>query len=225
MLLNFDQLLEKHDVNIKGCLHIGAYIGQEIIPYIKHEINHIIFFEPQEEIFDILAHNVNMISDEKTNVVLVNKAVGNENKSTTMFLSNTPGGIANGSGASSSMLKPKKHLEQYPHITFPKTQDVEMVRIDDFWYFTELDKSYYNFMNIDVQGYELEVLKGAEKTLEGIDYVMAEINRDEVYEGCALVDESDEFLGSYGFQRVETSWEGGTWGDGFYKKIGHTYSI
>ena len=220
MLLDFDQLIKKYDVNIRGCIHIGAYVGEEIVSYTKHKISHVIFFEPQEEIFNILAHNISTFSDEKMNIVLVNKAVGNENKSATMFLSNTPGGITNGSGASSSILKPKKHLEQYPHITFPKTQDVDMVRVDDFWYFTELDKSYYNFMNIDVQGYELEVLKGAEKTLEDIDYVMTEINRDEVYEGCALVDEIDEFLGSYGFQRVETSWEGDTWGDGFYKKTG-----
>lgn len=225
MLLNFDQLVKKHNLNIKGCLHIGAYIGQEIIEYMKHDINHVIFFEPQDDIFDILSHNMGVVCGKDTNVILVNKAVGNENKSTKMFLSNTPGGINNGSGASSSLLKPKKHLEQYPHITFPETQDVEMVRLDDFWYFTELDKSYYNFMNIDVQGYELEVLRSAEKTLEGIDYVMTEVNRDEVYEGCALVEDIDKFLGDYGFERVETSWDGDTWGDGFYKKMGHMYSI
>ena len=69
---------------------------------------------------------------------------------------------------------------------------------------------------MDVQGYELEVLKGGIKTLENIDYVYCEVNRDEVYENNALIQEIDEFLSSYDLVRVETDWMGGTWGDAFY---------
>ena len=42
-------------------------------------------------------------------------------------------------------------------------------------------ESSYNFLNMDVQGYELEVLKGGTTTLEKIEYVMTEVNRAEVY--------------------------------------------
>jgi hypothetical protein len=69
---------------------------------------------------------------------------------------------------------------------------------------------------MDVQGFELEVLKGATETLKGIDYVYCEINRDEVYEGCAKIWELDAFLKD--FTRVETSWAGGSWGDAIYIK-------
>jgi hypothetical protein len=69
---------------------------------------------------------------------------------------------------------------------------------------------------MDVQGYELEVLKGAKKTLENVDYVYCEVNRDEVYEGNAYVEELDEFLSQYNMERVETSWEGQIWGDALY---------
>ena len=74
----------------------------------------------------------------------------------------------------------------------------------------------YNFINMDVQGYELEVLKGATKTLEKVDYVYCEVNRDEVYENNAYVEELDEFLAQYNMERVMTSWEGQIWGDALY---------
>ena len=76
----------------------------------------------------------------------------------------------------------------------------------------------YNFINIDVQGYELEVFKGAEETLKHIDLILTEINKEEMYEGCALIGEMDEYMSERGFQRIATYWQqdGETWGDGLY---------
>ena len=73
-------------------------------------------------------------------------------------------------------------------------------------------------INIDVQGYELEVFKGGEKTLNSIDYIITEVNRDVVYQQNAFVEDIDLFLGKYGFIRCETSWDGNTWGDALYIK-------
>jgi hypothetical protein len=89
-----------------------------------------------------------------------------------------------------------------------------MVRLDDFIE----DATDYNFINIDVQGYELEVMKGASRILEGIDYIMSEVNRDEVYINCPKVEELDYFLSKFGFSREETTWDGLTWGDALYVK-------
>jgi hypothetical protein len=77
----------------------------------------------------------------------------------------------------------------------------------------------YNFINLDVQGYEMEVLKGAEKTLENIDYLYCEVNRNEVYEGNAYIEEIDNYLSNYNMRRVETFWwYDGPWGDALYIK-------
>ena len=54
--------------------------------------------------------------------------------------------------------------------------------------------------------------------MDDIDYIISEINRDEVYENCAKVEEVDIFLGQFGFERVETDWAGYTWGDALYIK-------
>ena len=89
-----------------------------------------------------------------------------------------------------------------------------MVRLDDVLE----NKENYNFITIDVQGYELEVFKGGQETLKNIDYIITEVNRDELYENCARVEHLDDFLLQFDFQRVETNWEGETWGDAFYIK-------
>lgn len=139
---------------------------------------------------------------------MFHKALGNENKRIKMYVESANNGM------SSSVLQPKKHLEQYPEIIFDREEIVEMVRLDNILE----DKQNYNFLTIDVQGYELEVLKGSRETLKNINYILTEVNRDELYENCARVEQLDEFLGRFNFQRLETNWEGETWGDAFYLK-------
>ena len=89
-----------------------------------------------------------------------------------------------------------------------------MFRLDDI----DLDLTSYNFLNIDVQGYELEVFKGAFESLKNIDYIISEVNRDEVYENCPHIDELDKYLFQLNFKRVETDWAGDSWGDALYIK-------
>lgn len=205
MLISFDSLIDRYKFNIKGIIHIGAHFGQEYNDYKRHGIENVIFFEPVRATFE---HLLNSIKDE--NIVFVNKALGNENKDVTMYTE-----TAN-QGQSSSVLKPVKHLTQYPHITFNGTEVVKQVTLDSFFKESYLKAEDYNFINIDVQGYELEVFKGAINTLKNIDCIYTEVNNDEVYEDCTRVEELDKFLKE--FKRVETSWEGVTWGDAFYIK-------
>jgi len=202
MLLDFNKLKEKYNMDIKGIIHIGGHHGQEFKTYTENNIRNVMFFEPVPATFKILKENVG------DKAILHNVALGNENKKITMFIE-----TAN-QGQSSSILEPGIHTKQYPHITFDSKLEVDMVRLDDFI----KDSFDYNFINIDVQGYELEVMRGAVKTLTKIDYIMSEVNRDEVYINCSKVNELDSFLSDFGFNRVETTWDGGTWGDAFYIK-------
>jgi hypothetical protein len=73
-------------------------------------------------------------------------------------------------------------------------------------------------INIDVQGYELEVFKGSDKTLNYIDIIYTEVNFNEVYKGCCLITRLDNFLLEYGFKRVLPDSSPGTWGDALYLK-------
>ncbi len=202
MLLNLKELIKKYNLNIKGVIHIGAHFGEEFKTYKDLKINNLIFFEPISYTFERLK---NTVGDDG---ILFNTALGNFTGQVEMYVE-----TAN-QGQSSSILKPDKHLQQYPHIKFNSTEIVNIDKLDNFIEY----KDNYNFINIDVQGYEMEVFKGGEEFLKNIDYVMTEVNRDEVYKDCAKVDEIDSFLSQFGFKRVETTWDGGIWGDGFYIK-------
>ena len=59
---------------------------------------------------------------------------------------------------SSSILEPDIHVQQYPHIKFNEKITVDITTLDSFMSTIE-NKNDFNFINIDVQGYELEVFK------------------------------------------------------------------
>ena len=211
MLLDFNYLKNKYDLKIDGILHIGAHFGEEYETYESNDIKNLIFFEPVPVTFEKLKEKLN------GKAMLVNTALGNSEGKISMNVE-----TAN-NGQSSSILKPALHLLQYPHIKFEDTVEVNITTLDNFMtsyysngFMGEAPK--YNMINIDVQGYELEVFKGGTKTLENIDYIITEVNRDVVYHQCPFIDDLDLFLSKFGFKRVETDWAGNTWGDAFYIK-------
>jgi FkbM family methyltransferase len=202
MILSFTNMVKKYDMNIRGIIHIGAHRGQEIEEYVDNGIQDIIMFEPVSLNFSILEKRMMNIN---ANISAYQVALGNEEKNVTMYLSDND-------LISSSVLKPKVHLQLHPGVGFPGTEEVEMKRLDSF----SDETRNFNFINMDVQGYELEVLKGGVETLSHIDYVYCEINRDELYEGNAFVEDLDSFLSGYNMERVETDWAGTLWGDALY---------
>jgi len=191
-------------MDIKGIVHIGAHYGEEIQEYVDNGIQKITVFEPLSQNFDILSERMQEVNADIQGYQV---ALGSQKGTATMHLSSNE-------AQSSSILKPKQHLELHPDVFFEGTEDVEVSLLDEY------DVGDANFINIDVQGYELEVFKGSTETLKQIDYIYCEVNRDEVYEGAPMVEELDEFLGEYGFDRVETKWPETyyTWGDALYIK-------
>jgi len=204
MLINFTNLYKKYNMNIRGIVHIGAHYGEEIQEYIDNGIQNITVFEPLSNNFDILAKRLqNVNADIQGHQV----ALGSQKRMATMYLSSNE-------AQSSSILKPKDHLQHHPDVLFNGTEEVEVDLLDNY------DLRNANFMNVDVQGYELEVFKGANETLKNIDYIYCEVNRGEMYEGNPMVEELDEFLGQYRLKRVETHWPETwyKWGDALYIK-------
>jgi FkbM family methyltransferase len=107
-------------MEVRGVIHIGAHFGQEYNTYKNNGVENTMFFEPVPQTLKVLSEYLSVKS------ILINKALGNENKKMTMNIE-----FAN-NGQSSSLLEPSLHLKQYPHIVFEDTIDVEMVRLDDF---------------------------------------------------------------------------------------------
>lgn len=191
---------------ITGAMHVGGFRGEELNQYRAIGLTNTILFEPQPELYEHI--KAKCLFDE----VVHNVALGSKDSTEKMYVSWREGGIMNGSGASSSLLKPKKHLTEHPEVTFPEEIEVEVKTLEQYY------KEGFNFLNIDVQGYELEVLRGASNILDKIDALIVEVNRDEVYEGCPMIEEIDTFLNSFGISRVQEIWQSTSWGDALYAR-------
>jgi FkbM family methyltransferase len=205
MLMSLSSIKNKYKIDITGLIHVGGHIGEEVSDYYIKGIDNIVIFEPLLQSFVQLESEVAKYQFKK--IKLINKALGSKNKQIEM-------NVCNQDGLCSSLLNPKHVLEQYPHIKFPNKQLVDMITMDSI-----IEENHnYNFLNMDTQGYELEVLKGSKKTLKKINFVYTEVNNTEVYENNALIEDIDKFLEKYNMVRVETDWMGTTWGDAFYIK-------
>tara|TARA_B100000242_G_scaffold29228_1_gene17611 strand:+ start:6622 stop:7359 length:738 start_codon:yes stop_codon:yes gene_type:complete len=194
--------LDKFSDEINGIIHVGAHTGEEIEQYIKYK-NKIVLFEPQKDIYKKLLENVKNLN----NVECFNFGLGSKDEIKTLYKSQ------GNYGKSSSVLSPKLHLEVQPNISFIEDQKIEIKRFDN------LQVEALNFLTIDVQGFELEVLKGFGKKLEKVDFVFTEINTKFLYENNALVGDIDKYLKKFDLIRIYTNVDCFNYfGDAFYIK-------
>jgi FkbM family methyltransferase len=208
MLLDLEALLVDRHIVPRGVLHIGAHLGEELDVYRRLGIRNVVLVEAQPLLAAQLHSQARGFDDYRVFAV----AAGNHHGTATMYTE-----TANGS-QSSSLLRPKKHVDQYPHIVFDGQITVVVAPLGEFLPDAGVDLGQYNLINMDIQGYELPALLGLGDRLRGFDAILVEVNRDELYEGCTRVEELDGYLGTFGFDRVETNWAGGTWGDAFYTR-------
>lgn len=204
MPLEIPNLFSSYSIAPRGVIHAGAHYGLEAGVYAQMGFTHGLFFEAHPLVFDALKQRVTAFPGFEA----VGSALGSQEGRATLYTE-----TAN-NGESSSLLKPKLHLAQYPEIQFNGSVEVSVTTLSE--YFKTHDSFHYNFLNMDVQGYELEVLKGGMAILHNLDAIFAEVNRAEVYEGCAMIEQIDSFLAPFGFIRRETDWRGDLWGDAFY---------
>lgn len=201
MLIDFRQLFPRWNITPKGVLHVGANIGEEAPVYNELGIKKVIWIEANVDLFPKLMENITKFS----NPVAYNFAAGEENKKVTLHISNN-------AGQSSSVLELGTHKQAHPEVHYIADKEVDMYRIDHVFGSGEIDGC--DFLNIDVQGFELSVLRGMGSLLRQFQWVYLEVNQAELYKECALIDSVDLFMTANGFRRVETKWCGNTgWGD------------
>lgn len=122
---------------------------------------------------------------------------------------------------SSSVFDLGTHSQHYPEITYSRSESHTTVRLDEV---LPVDTKV-DFVNLDIQGAELQALKGLGSILSGVRVVYIEVNREELYVGIPLVSDVDEFLGEAGFYRVFTLWTHANWGDAIYVRADRFLSV
>lgn len=128
-------------------IDVGAHVGAWTLKLGKYFKN-VFSYEPNPEAFNVLKQNIEL--NEMKNVDCINKAVGNEDREIELTLYEHP---------SHSTILTHHPMEDH----CGKIKDhvgVKMIRIDDQHF------DNVSLIKIDVEGYEVEVVKGALKTIE-----------------------------------------------------------
>jgi FkbM family methyltransferase len=206
MLIDFKQLFPKYNIKPKGVLHVGANVGEEAPVYDELGIKDVVWIEGNPDIIPKLIENT---SKYKHGVVLA--CIGDVEGEEVTF------NISNNGSQSSSILELGTHKIAHPEVYYTESFKTKTRRLDVL--FGEIGIGEIDFINIDLQGAELKALRGMGDLLKQFKWAYLEVNKAELYKGCALVEDIDMYLLGFGFKRVETRWCGNTgWGDALYIK-------
>ena len=166
LLLSINKIYEKNETNFvkdsvnKGdiVIDIGANIGYYTLMFAKlvGDTGKIYAFEPDPKNFSILEKNIQV--NGYNNIILEKKAVSNKLGKSTLYM--------NENSAGSSMHKPNNVVNQIY---------VDLITLDNYF---EVNTITPDFIKIDIEGYELNALKGMESILQSSDKtkIMIEYN-------------------------------------------------
>lgn len=125
--------------------------------------------------------------------------------------------ISSNGGLSSSFYKMKPHRVFQPSNFLIESIRVRTTTIDKLVEDLRIAKQCISLLVLDLQGVELEVLKGAKKTLQQTNAIFCEVSRMQLYKKQPTFKMIDEFLMSEGFVLAEHDLVGENYsGDALY---------
>lgn len=183
---------EGHD--LRGVVHIGANTGQEIPWYLHAGHRPILAFEPHPDAFADLQRDYGDVHG----VICVNAALGEEDGELTLLMPE------DGDTQRGSKFHPVPwHGEGHEWTRTPSTGhlNVPLRRFDSWVAETGIDLTPFDVLVVDVQGMELEVLRGMGRTLDGFRFLNVECSERAMYDGEASAREVIDWLAAQGFEQ------------------------
>ena len=176
-----------HKDNRKNILFIGANDMCEINKYVN-EYNNGLFIEAIDYTYDRLKQNLSQTLGYNTNYIPINSLVTSKKNEEHTFY------IFNNNEASSSIYEP--NWEKWIWVGVNVKEKIQLISntIEDVLLEQNWENKKYDVV-LDVQGAELEVLKGFGKNnLNNIKKLTVEISTKQYYIGGVLWDELHKFL-------------------------------
>jgi len=201
------EICAAHGLSPRGIIHVGAHEGTELPWYQTCGFQRIVFIEANPTVFEKLRMN----AGDAVGVTVVNRAVTDQAGPIPLNVTSFD--------QSSSILALGTHLQHYPGVEAVESVTVEGATLDSVLEENCLDPSDFNFLTMDIQGAELLALRGAAGTLAHIQAIITEIHFEDLYQGCAQIDDIDLLLEGHGFERVNTYSIHRAWGDAVYVKL------
>lgn len=207
MLIPFDWLFAKYGIRTSDVLHLGASTGQEAEAYHRNGVKRVIWVEAVPSVFEKLRKHVARYSD-----IALEACLSDVDDGIVMFH------VASNDGQSSSLLEFGTHSVEHPSVTYIDDIQLTTSRSDTLLQKFGIVLGEGCFLNVDLQGAELLALKGMGRLLEKFRWAYIEVNEKELYVGCPLVNEIDDYLATFGFKGKETKMTDFGWGDKFYER-------
>jgi FkbM family methyltransferase len=180
------QLFEERGIDL--VLDIGANQGQYAGSMRRNGYHgRIVSFEPLASAYRELERRASAVPGWETHHFALGDTTG------TALLH-----VAGNSRSSSLLAMAPRHVESAPESAYVAEEEIDVRMLDDVA--AELIGSRDRvWLKIDTQGYEIPVLRGAERTLDRVEVVEAELSLVELYEGQALFGEALSYLIARGF--------------------------
>lgn len=184
-------------------LEAGASIGEDTPELAKLTKGMVYACEPVSKAFRGLQNRTRNFK----NVSLHQVALSNFTGETNMFVSTN--NLISGGGApvSSSILKPKEHIDFHPHIKFPERELVKVFTIKDWAAINNIKR--IEIMWLDMQGGEWKALSKAGEILNTTEVIFTEVSLKQMYEDAPLYPEFKKKMFNIGFKVAEEflDWE------------------
>tara|TARA_B110000003_G_C16535457_1_gene490550 strand:+ start:283 stop:1017 length:735 start_codon:yes stop_codon:yes gene_type:complete len=179
--INF--LKKKNISNFEFFFDIGAHTGESINLFCNNfNISQIYSFEPNPITFKILSKNIKKINNKfpKTKIFLENLALGSKNQKIFMkHISESSSSTIRNLNTNSKYFKKKFFfLKNSNNQNLFKEIEVKQILLSEYIEKKKIKK--IDFIKIDTEGYELEVLKGAKNVLDITNYILFEHHYDDM---------------------------------------------
>lgn len=205
--LLIDLLKLKSELNVTGVVHVGAHEAEEYETYKKLGAEYVLYIEANEE----LVKQLNDRFIDYLDVNILHEVVSDKEEDAEFKIHNNT--------HCSSLLEMAKIAETHPELEVERRVKVKTISLDKLFEKYSIDNGKYNFLTIDVQGVELQALKGCAKHLHFFDYIYIEVETWELYVGAKNYEEIKNYL-SADFEIVEEHIRHWGWGDILFKRRG-----
>ena len=195
-------IFERLNVHIKGIIHVGMWDFVEYGCYTKLVGNNVIGIEANPQVYKDMAKPV----ADKWGFKCFNEFLSDKDKEVRDFYF---------AGEGSSLYKGQPQWNKNVSI---KVQTKTLATVIEE---NNIDMNGYDFLNIDAEGAEFDVLKGFEKYLDHINVIDLETSYDDRHRSGADHNTIVQWLGERGFELKEmsSSYQSQNWGDSVFARV------